>query len=76
MCQVLHTRNSGGEGFLTLQQTSASVSDKEAERVQHTPTPDDALIATEGCRWRHRQQLWHSCTTSITCNTHKIVIIS
>ena len=30
MCQILHTHNSG-----------ASVSDKEAERVQHTPTLDD-----------------------------------
>ena len=35
MGQILHTRNSG-----------ASVSDEEAERVQHTPTLDNWLIAT------------------------------
>ena len=48
MCQILHTRNSGEEGFLTLQQPSASVSNEEKERVQHTPTLDDWLIAIEG----------------------------
>ena len=40
MVQILHTRDSG-----------ASVSDDEAERVQHTPTLDNWLIAPEGCRW-------------------------
>ena len=75
MCQILHTRNSG-----------ASVSD-EVKRVQHPPTLDDLLIATtetlhyvsviatEGCRWWHRIQLY-SRTTSIARNTYKIVIIS
>ena len=77
MDQILHTRNSG-----------ASVSDDESERVQHTPTLNDWLIATtetlycvsvivtEACRWWHRIQLWYSRTSSIARNTYKIVIIS
>ena len=36
MRQILHIRNSG-----------ASVSDKEAERVQHATKLDECLIATE-----------------------------
>ena len=54
MCQILHTRNSAGEGFLIFQQQSAGVSDEEPGRVQHIPTLNDYLIALEESRWWHR----------------------
>ena len=67
MCQILHTRNSG-----------AKVSDEKRNQWWGSINQPivDWLIATEGCRWWHWQQLWYSRTTSIARNTYKILTIS